>query len=361
MAEQDKFDSRFSEIIRDYQEEMRDPVVSDLFDAVDLAESALEAAGESADDHMSDVHDALNDALFDSGIYGRPVIVTGKVRPTDFILEGGSAEEKKMFEDKFGDLGELLYDHRGRYYNVSRLILICGEFDSTNVYSDPSKTDIPKKKIVVYLNAALAENPATGWFYAYPEDLSIFNPVEPSALKIEQDINESYTGIALQLDALPDDCGDDEAILYALKKLRLELNWHSYPKHLEDERQELVKHIETYITRRVKLDSTLYTLDLNGPILGTNECGQQYVKRFDTTTSVNGLLKSVLLIREVDEPTGDTEPDENVAYYRLMLEFSASISGRNSAEQIFHVPVSTVEGIRNLRNTMLSNQQGREV
>lgn len=344
------FASEFEAIVGELEAEQRDPIVTDVFNSVNEADIALARAGDGANDYYDDVIARLNGESEEAGITGRPVIVSGKIRPSEFVGMNHDGQSEVILPVELGELGQLQHDEYGDYYSVFQQRLIGGDFDIDEITADDDT--VTERKVILYLNPNEDDDPSDGWLYTYPDDLEYLAPEEPSYLKINQEIRQRYEEIARQLDSLPADCGDDEAIIAALRDMELELNWHDYPRHLQEERDELIDHIEQYITNRVVFDTSLYMMSVHGVVIGVNERDQRFVQPVIDGTPISGYVGHVRLLREVREDNDD----EDIAHYRLMLEVFMPSAERGSGDYLVYVPLASIDAIGNTRNGELFSQ-----
>lgn len=350
MTEHGDFNAEFKKMMGGLEEEQHDPVATALLGSAIASEAklakTLREAGEVPDELQDKIIRDLNDRSDKAKILDNNVIVTGKVRSQiDFSSLG-----EEFLPACVKDLGKLLHDERGPYYDVLQHTFTCDIFDIDTVQINPDDpdSDAYELRVMMYLNSAMddADPGDDGVLYVYPSELEAFVPEEPSSLKIKQEITKRYPKIARQLDTLPVDCGNDKAIVAALRDLQVEIDWRDYPRHSEDERERLVDNIERYVTDRLKFDTAQYGLEVRG---NKADIDNQDAPSTENTR-ISGYIGGVKLLRE-HEGEGETPADEDITRYRFMLGVLVLSGERGSYEHSFQtIPVDFIKDIVNTRD-----------
>lgn len=347
MVERGDFSDEFNAIIGEFRDEQNDPIVTEIFNSVTEAEVALNRAGEAGTSYIVDILAQLNYELAEADLISSEVVVSGVIRPSEYIAGGDEARTAEIIREQFGEIGPLKVDDMGPYFAVEQQQLVCGTFDVTEF--SPGENESTIRKVIINLNSNEDEDPTEGWFYAFADELTVLAPVEASYLKVNREITQKYPDIAAQLEQIPQDCGNDQEIIDALQKVTLTIDWSKYPYLSEDDRDELFSMIETYMTHRVVLDNAMYSLDVNGTIIGFDVNGNEVVRELDSTKRINAYLGHIRLHHDSDE--GD------IGVYSPALEAYAPTANRLGGNNMLYLPVSSVESMQNSRNENLFDQE----
>lgn len=347
MLERGDFSEEFNAIIGEFRDEQNDPIVTQIFTGVAQAEAALNQSREVAHSTVNDMLAQLNYESEQAELLGNEVVVSGIVRPADYIAGGDAARTEEIIKAQFSDFGPLLSDDKGLYFTVEQQTFVCGNFDVES-YSDDDDEPL-EHKIVLNLNATDDEDPSEGWLYAYPSELTVFAPVEASTLKVERDIQQKYPEIAAQLDTLPLESDDDQEILQALRDFRLTINWADYAHLDEGSQDDLLDMVETYITSRVALDTALYALRVRGTIVGFDVTGYEIERDIAEARQITGYAQA-LRLRQSNSSETTTE-------YAPALELYAPARTRHAGVTMLQVPAASIESMQTLRNDDLFDDE----
>lgn len=344
-GEPDDLDAIFTMMVSGLQEERRDPQVTALFDSAVMVEVELNKLDEPSDDMILDTLAALNDDLDQCGVLKAAAEVSGRLRP--LVAEAVDDDDiLALLSPTLSDLGPLLRDARGPYFQVSARNLICGAYDIKSApitgFDGTQKT---QHELVLNFNHGPDEDVTSGELYAYLDDIDLLIPEEPSALKVYDLINDKYPQIAEQLERLPANSKKDRKIIQALADFQLEIDWSHYPRHEEDERQQVLEYIEAYITNRVQLDNNLYAFSVHSALSAVDEQNQEFVIDLDEEADITATVEQIRLM-PVRTETG-TES------YAIKIEVLASASERHSGSHTLYIPAAHISGFRNLRNKNL--------
>lgn len=356
MTEHGKFDD-FDAIIHGFRRELEDPVVVRLFDKIRKAERALNQEGGEAVQvvRSAELLSELNEFMDEAGLLYEEMLVSGRVRPT--LLEEFDEDElpDDIFPPELKDLGPILTDDHGSYIPVSQATLRSGALGTDSVLVDTiDGVEKWESRIVFNLNADLDDDDSGCWTYAYLEDLDLLKPVEPSDLKVRQEINEMYPEIAAQLRELPHNCGDDAAIIDALSNFRLVVDWSKYPRIDTEGRLQLLDYIERYITDRVVFDTTAYTMTVRDILIAVDPQGNRSVQELPEPITLSGKIGHARLLHE------SAADDGSLSHYRMMVELLAPSAARGGGNHLLYIPAAAVSDVHNTRNSFTFQQPMEE-
>ena len=342
MVEHGDFSEEFNAIIGELRDEQNDPIVAQVLESVTQAEEALNRQREVTHEQAYEVTASLNNELDEAGLLGSEVIVSGIIRPSDYIADGVDARTDELIKSQFGDLGPLRNDDKGPYYIVEQKQFVCGAFDieSVSANGDPENEELIHK-VVLSLNVDEQDDPTMGMVYAYPDELTVLAPVEMSALKAAHELERRYPQIIEQLAPIADAEGE-AAKIDALRQLTLTIDWGAYPYLDEDGRNQLVAMIETYITNLLRLDSVMYTLTIHGDVIGFDINRNEMIRPVEQPTQLHAYMDVVRMRNDEDEDT-----------YTAAFEVFAPADDRENGSHMLHIPAESLVSAVVLRNANL--------
>ncbi len=351
----------FYELVGPVIDDARDPAIVSLMDTIWTHELNMNLLEEVSDKQKDKVEDVINKALDDCDIPGKPVVITGKLRPFPegaFDSSEASEKRKKEIEKIFGTV---FYDDDGNpYFLVQHAELIGGYSCTISGYEDDSDEDdeeeygLPKESshtILLQLNLKASGNPYDADLYVVPHEIEEFNPTTPSDAMVEQLLRTHYPKILEQLNKLPDTHRDSAEILQSLRELEVEVDHVAYPDGAKNSKA-LRGYIERYLTKRVQFDKHLHSLMLQHCYFGFDSNGKEIKETIDHPIPITAYVERIV-IKKTKNRSDDRSASPKYEPWLQIIASAPASDGREEAYYTIRAPLSSIDGLTSLRNPEL--------
>lgn len=331
--------SRFEALIaREFQEgfELRkkiDKGIARVLDEAEQLQKALNAhTGPVSESHIQEALSLLNISWDNLRIGKEPCSFTGRLRATEH------ADDEDIFslvgEDQFRGLSGRDEDSRGYYYAASGFRGVPLGFDVETVHLGDQGV-LYQVVMQVGLDEDLADYAI--WFTVHPEEIEFIEPYQPSIDGSEAFIAERFPELYAAIQALPDDCKDDERIRRALDDFLVSIDLSKADSEMGDD--EVIDMIEQYISDRIGLDNCAYTVEIEGLIQG-RRMDYSFVPVHYSGTLRECLMGNIRLFI-VDESQNSDGPRQ----YRPSLELWYLTPERGGGRTPIFAPIDSVKSL----------------
>jgi hypothetical protein len=328
----------FDAIVSGLRAEMRDPIISDIMKHVSDLEASLNTnGGRLTDNERKTAEFAINSVLDGAGLGDTDIVVSGKLRFDHVDYPEMDDATIERWTALFGKLNE---DEDGLYFQLDHRTMTCGVFDVVTRTTDEGR---PLHRVALGMSDPSEEDEID--VYVYLDELDDFTPKDPSLARMLREIREHYPDIAAALDTLPEDCGDDQAIINALGDFILEIDWSRHPGLDKDEQVELIEYIEHYIAHRLQFDTSEYEFEICGPFHKKTYSGKSFRQSAELPTIKRGRVLGIELKRQ--NPAID---DGTISSYVPELQIWATVARRGGGNEYITLPLYSLNTITNLRN-----------
>lgn len=336
----------FAEMTGLLREEMTDPFTRELLDDLRSARTWMRDSRGMEAQYVEEAVASLNAQSNMRALVGEGVVITGKLRPN---VSSWDDEAENFFREyaERCELGPLLFDAKGPYFDVLDRTCICGELD----LSSADLTD--RESLSLEINLALSPGEDDDLTHTNIvvdiDDIETLNPTDPSVEMIALRLERDFPKIFAKLQTLPTDSTDEAEVLKVLERFILDIDAADYPHESKEDMQKLPFYIDEYITDRLKFDGGEYGFIVQGLIISlrrTAEGTDTMVREISEPLAITGKIGHIRLANV-------GAPDLPETAMRYILKFTMMSRVRGGGNQYIEVPANSVNSIKNLSNDLL--------
>lgn len=314
-----------------------DPLFFRVRDEISEAQTRLDEH-ECTDKQTDVLIDSLNRTVDEMVPFGTEVTVSGKVRLT--CLD----DDDTVF--KFAANTCVIHeDEHGRYINVEGQPFIFGEcaipYSNDNDIDDEGSTVVSDKIGVTFIECSSIDSAEcvvdAGEYLMYPNEIDRFELKQPSADLIKERLSYHCPTIWRRLEAtIPQGTEGCRNIVAALKQ------FYCRTDEMDGHGLDLDTLVGQEIYNRIDFDTSMYHINVDGPISSVSAKEEQITSPDDTKATVRGYICGIRLM-----------PDDESEYLRPCLIVGALQPEFCGDLAAYLIPAESLISLRNMRRTQL--------